>query len=148
MQLPRSLRALVWSATGCTLALLYIPLLLIALYAFNQSRSQTWPIPGLTVHWVLEAASNPGARDAVLLSVEVGLFATATALLLGSLLAFSVHGYRFFGRETISFLVILPIALPGIVTGIALATAFKTIGVQFGLLGARDTHAISELFKS
>jgi putative spermidine/putrescine transport system permease protein len=141
VQLPRSLRVLLWSATGCTLALLYIPLLLIALYAFNQSRSQTWPIPGLTTHWVLEAVSNPGARDAVVLSVEVGLFATATALLLGSLLAFAVHGHRFFGRETISFLVILPIALPGVVTGIALNAAFRNLFGQLSLLTLIIGHA-------
>jgi len=127
VQLSPRLRIALLGWSGCLLVLIYVPLLLIALYAFNPSKSQKWPIAGLTLQWVQAAVSNPGARSALLLSVEVGLIATGIALLLGSLLAAAVHRYKFFGRSTVSFLVILPIALPGIVTGIALNATFRTL---------------------
>jgi putative spermidine/putrescine transport system permease protein len=125
--ISRRLRGLLMGATGCLLVIIYVPLILVVLYAFNPSRSQKWPIQGFTLQWVSAALTNPGARDAVVLSVEVGLVATGIALVLGSLLAAAVHRYRFFGRTTVSFLVILPIALPGIVTGIALNASFRTL---------------------
>jgi putative spermidine/putrescine transport system permease protein len=141
VHISRSLRTFLWGATGCTLTLIYLPLLLIALYAFNESRSQTWPIPGFTLQWVHAAVNNPGARSAVLLSVEVGLMATGVALVLGSVLAFAVHRYRFFGRSTVSFLIILPIALPGVVTGIALNASFRNLFGGLSLLTLVIAHA-------
>ena len=120
-------------ATAVTLAFIYLPLLVIALYAFNNTRTQAWPIHGLTLNWFDKALHNPGARDALLTSLKAGLGATALALLLGSLAAFAVQRYRFFGRETVSFLVILPIALPGIVTGMALNATFRSIFEPFGV---------------
>jgi len=132
-------------ATGFTLVFLYVPLGVIALYAFNQKRIQTWPISGLTVSWWTKAFHNTGVREAVLRSVEAALGATAIALLLGTLAALAVTRYRFFGRETISFLVILPIALPGIVTGMALNATFRTVfepfGVGFGIFTIIVGHA-------
>jgi putative spermidine/putrescine transport system permease protein len=132
-------------ATLLTLAFIYLPLAVIALYAFNQRRTQTWPISGLTVHWWDRAFNNPGVRDAVLRSVEAALGATAIALVLGTLASLAVQRYRFFGRETISFLVILPIALPGIVTGMALNATFRTVlepfGVGFGIFTIMVGHA-------
>jgi putative spermidine/putrescine transport system permease protein len=120
-------------ATVLTLAFIYLPLLVIALYAFNDSRTQAWPIHGFTLRWFSKALDNQGARDALLTSLKAGLGATLLALLLGSLAAFAVQRYRFFGRETVSFLVILPIALPGIVTGMALNATFRTVFEPFGL---------------
>jgi putative spermidine/putrescine transport system permease protein len=120
-------------ATGVTLAFIYLPLLVIALYAFNDSRTQAWPIHGLTLRWFSKALDNQGARDALLTSLKAGTGATLLALVLGSLAAFAVQRYRFFGRETVSFLVILPIALPGIVTGMALNATFRTVFEPFGV---------------
>jgi putative spermidine/putrescine transport system permease protein len=120
-------------ATGLTLAFIYLPLLVIALYAFNDSRTQAWPIHGLTLRWFGKALNNQGARDALLTSLKAGIGATVLALLLGSLAAFAVQRYRFFGRETVSFLVILPIALPGIVTGMALNATFRSVFEPFGV---------------
>ncbi len=120
-------------ATGLTLAFIYLPLAVITLYAFNDRTNQAWPIQGLTFKWFGKALDNPGARDALLTSLKAGLGATVLALLLGSLAAFAVQRYRFFGRETISFLVILPIALPGIVTGMALNATFRTVFEPFGV---------------
>jgi putative spermidine/putrescine transport system permease protein len=110
--------------SAATITFLYVPLALIALYAFNDSRSVTWPMSGLTLRWLRQAAQNDGARAALALSVKVGLGAAAIALVLGTLLAFGVHRFRFYGRNAVSFLIVLPIALPGIITGVALNATF------------------------
>ena len=128
-------------ATALTLTFVYVPLVIIALYAFNESRIQAWPIEGLTLEWFGRALDNPGARDALWLSLQAALGATALALVLGTLASVAVARYRFFGRETISFLVILPIALPGIVTGMALNATFNTTGISLGLLTIVVGHA-------
>ena len=145
MTLSRRARILLRLGTGLTLAFIYVPLALIILYAFNESRIQTWPIPGLTLEWFGKAIDNPGARDALLMSLKAGLGSTAIALVLGTLAAMAVARYKFFGRETISFLVILPIALPGIVTGMALNATFREVlapfGVQLGLFTIIVGHA-------
>jgi putative spermidine/putrescine transport system permease protein len=133
MHLSPGTRWLLRLGTALTLAFLYLPLLVIGLYAFNERRVQTWPIPGFTLEWFDKAFHNPGVRDALETSVKAALGATALALLLGTLAAIAVSRYRFFGRETISFLVILPIALPGIVTGMALNATFREVLEPFGL---------------
>jgi putative spermidine/putrescine transport system permease protein len=143
--LSRRARILLRIGTGLTLAFIYVPLAIIILYAFNKSRIQTWPIPGLTLEWFGKAINNPGARDALLMSLKAAVGATAIALLLGTLAAMAVARYRFFGRETISFLVVLPLALPGIVTGMALNATFREVlqpfGVQLGLFTIVVGHA-------
>ena len=128
-------------ATGVVLAFLYLPLIILAIYAFNPSRLQAWPPTGFTLHWFGEAAANSGLREAILNSLLAGLGATGIALVLGTLAALAVHRFSFFGRETISFLFVLPIALPGVVTGIALRTTFQTAGVDFGLFTIIVGHA-------
>jgi putative spermidine/putrescine transport system permease protein len=115
----------VWSAL--VVAFLWIPLVLIALYAFNASNIQGWPITSWTLHWFRVSWRNPDARAALWLSVRVGLVATATALVLGTMAASAVVRFRFFGREAVSFLLVLPLALPGILTGMALNSALFTI---------------------
>jgi putative spermidine/putrescine transport system permease protein len=128
-------------ATGVVLAFLYLPLIILAVYAFNPSRLQAWPPTGFTLHWFAEAAANSSLREAILNSVLAGLGATGIALVLGTLAALAVHRFAFFGRETISFLFVLPIALPGVVTGIALQRSFITFGIDFGLLTIVIGHA-------
>ena len=77
-------------ATGLTLAFIYLPLLVIVLYAFNPRRTLVWPIPGVTMKWFGKALDNPGVRDALLVSLKAALGATAIALLLGTCVAFAV----------------------------------------------------------
>jgi putative spermidine/putrescine transport system permease protein len=103
---------------------LWIPLALIMVYAFNKSNVQSWPIPGFTTKWFRVAWHSQDVRDALWLSVRVALVATGAAILLGSAAAVGVARFSFFGREAISFLLVLPIALPGIVTGMALNSFF------------------------
>src|ERR1044072_5827052 len=145
MVLSRWAKLLLWGGTGVTLVFLYSPLAVLALYAFNSSRVQRWPIDGLSLEWIRRAYQNPGAREALLTSIKGGVMATATALLLGSLAAFAVARYKFFGRDTISFLVVIPIALPGIATGMALNSAFREApligGIKFGTLTIAIGHA-------
>ena len=142
MHLSNPTRWMLRLGTAFTLAFLYFPLFVIALYAFNERRIQTWPIPGLTLEWFDRAFNNPGVRDAVVMSLKAATGATLIALVLGSLAAFAVSRYRFFGRESISFLVILPIALPGIVTGMALNSTFtEVLGVDLGLFTIMVGHA-------
>jgi putative spermidine/putrescine transport system permease protein len=129
-------------ASVFTLAFLYLPLFVIGLYAFNERRIQAWPIPGLTLDWFGKAFRNPGVREALLTSLIVALLATAVAVALGLCASLAVQRYKFFGRETISLIVILPIALPGIVTGMALNSAFREIlHVDLGLFTIVVGHA-------
>ena len=142
MRLSRGSQALLRIATGITLAFIYVPLLVIVVYAFSTSRTFQWPPPGFTFDWFVRAFENVGARDAFLYSIKTGLLATALALVLGTLASIAVARHRFFGRETISFLVILPIALPGIVTGIALNSTFsQVLGINLGLFTIVVAHA-------
>jgi putative spermidine/putrescine transport system permease protein len=110
-----------WSAL--VVLFLWVPLALIIVYAFNKSNVESWPMPGFTTHWFHDAWTSD-VRTSLWLSVRVGLTATGIALLLGSMAAFGVARFRFFGRDAVSFLLVLPIALPGIVTAIALNSAF------------------------
>ncbi|MEU6220766.1 ABC transporter permease [Streptomyces sp. NPDC047022] len=145
MQLSRSARIALRVAAALGFAVIYVPLALVLANSFNPDRSASWPPPGWTLHWWSVAWQNAGARDALWVSVKAGLGATAIALVLGTLIAFAVARYRFFGRDAISFVVVLPIALPGIVTGIALNSAFGTVlaplGVGLGLFTVVVGHA-------
>ncbi|PLU13376.1 spermidine/putrescine ABC transporter permease [Sinorhizobium medicae] len=119
-------------AAGAGLAFMHLPILLIFLYAFTtEEKSYQFPPPGLTTQWFAVAWSRPDVWAALTLSVKVASIATAIALVLGTLCAAAVSQTRFFGRETISLLVILPIALPGIITGIALRSAFSMADIPF-----------------
>jgi putative spermidine/putrescine transport system permease protein len=142
MRLSRGSRALLRIAVGVGMAFIYIPLIVIVLYAFNSSKLLAWPPPGWTTHWFSQAFNNEAAREAFFTSLKAGVAASAIALVLGSLAALAVARHRFFGRETISFLVILPIALPGVVTGVALSNTFtQVLEVPLSLLTVIVGHA-------
>ncbi|MEA2126312.1 MAG: putative spermidine/putrescine transport system permease protein [Solirubrobacteraceae bacterium] len=135
-------RTLLRVLTALVLAFIYVPIIVIVIYAFNEDRAQRWPLTGMTLDWFDKAVHNPGVRDALWTSVKAGLGATAIALVLGTLAALAVARHRFFGREAVSFLVILPIALPGIVTGMALNSTFtEALGVELGLFTVIVGHA-------
>jgi len=141
MQLPRSVRVALRVASGLILAFIYLPIGIIVLYSFNAAKVATWPISSFTFDWYLKAFNDAGVRSSFVTSVQVAVGATIVSVLLGSLLALAVQRYRFFGREAISFIVILPLALPGIVTGLALNTAFRTIGFEFDVTTIIVGHA-------
>jgi putative spermidine/putrescine transport system permease protein len=123
-------------AAAFTLLFLYVPIFIVVVYAFNDSRNQSWGglidrlaangfLGTFSLRWFDAALKNLQVRESFLLSIEAALGATLAALILGSAAAFAVHRYRFFGREGISFILVLPIALPGIVTGMALNAAMN-----------------------
>jgi putative spermidine/putrescine transport system permease protein len=131
---PKSLRIALRIWVVLVLAFLFVPIVLIVLYAFNRSNIESWPISGFSLHWFAVAWHDSQVRAAFLLSVRVGLFATVLAVLLGSAVAYALHQFRFFGREGVSLLLVLPLALPGIITGISLNSFFSFTGIQLGTL--------------
>jgi putative spermidine/putrescine transport system permease protein len=120
---------------------LFIPLAIIITYAFNPSNVQSWPLSGLSTKWFSSTWHNEEMRHALWLSVRAGLLADGIAILLGSAAAFAVHRFRFFGREAVSFLLVLPIALPGIITGMALNSFFSFASVTLSLTTIVIGHA-------
>jgi putative spermidine/putrescine transport system permease protein len=142
MRLPGGLRAALWVTTGLVLVFIYVPLLLVLLNSFNTDRTFGWPPPGYTTEWWQLAWHSQGARDALWTSVRVAIAATVIAMVLGTLAAMGLRRTRFFGRHVVSLLIILPIALPGIVTGLALSNGFRTIlGIQLSLWTIVIAHA-------
>jgi putative spermidine/putrescine transport system permease protein len=133
----RLTRALVRLGAGFTLVFMYFPLVVIGLYAFNENVTQEWPISDWGTKWFSVAWENQDVREALKNSVVAAFAATAIALVLGTLASMAIARYRFFGREAVTFAVILPIALPGIITGLALQATIKDVlgplGVRFGL---------------
>jgi putative spermidine/putrescine transport system permease protein len=119
-------------AAGAGLLFLHVPILIIFVYAFTtEERSYVWPPPGLTLRWFEATWNRPDVWQALSLSVRVAAISTLVAMLLGTLCAAAMARSRFFGRETVTLLVILPIALPGIITGIALRSAFSLAEIPF-----------------
>jgi putative spermidine/putrescine transport system permease protein len=142
MRLSGRAQILLRVGVGVTLAFIYVPLIIIAIYAFNGGNTLKWPPPSFTTHWFSVAVKDQAVRDAFWTSIRVGLVATAVALVLGTLASLAVARHRFFGREAVSFLVILPIALPGIITGIALSDMFtQVLGVSLSLFTVIVGHA-------
>jgi putative spermidine/putrescine transport system permease protein len=134
-------KGLAWVA-GAVLAFLHIPIFLVFLYAFTtEEASFRFPPPGLTTRWFGVAAANPDIREALSLSLTVAAVATGVALILGTLAAGAIWRSRFFGRETLSLFIVLPIALPGIITGIALRSTIGLLEIPFSVWTIVVGHA-------
>jgi len=117
------------------------PLLVIVLFAFDKSNVQSLPIRHWTTHWFVVACNDQAVRSSLWLSVKAGCAATLIALVLGTLVAFGIHRFRFFGRDTVSLMLVLPIALPGIVTGLALQSAFNIAHIDLSIYTIIVGHA-------
>ena len=141
----RLARILIRLGSVITLAFLYVPLLVVVIYAFSKSRSGSWPPQLFTLHWFSVAWQDSTLRGAIGTSIVAAVCATSIALVLGTLASFAVHKFRFFGRDTVSFILVLPIALPGIVTALALSSAVQqasgSTGLTFGLIAIILGHA-------
>ena len=134
MQLSRPAR---WSLriwTWLALVFLYLPLLVIAVLSFNTATSLAWPPQGFTTEWWSLAWEVDGPRDALWNSVKLAFVAMLIAMVIGSLAAFAMQRFNFFGKQAVSFMLVLPIALPGIVTAIALRNTFdrEILGFRLG----------------
>jgi len=137
----RATRVGLWTWTVLVVLFLYAPIGIIVLYAFNSSNIQSWPIAGFSTKWFTSTWHNEEVRQALLLSLKAALAATGIALVLGSAGAFAVSRFKFFGRETISFVFVLPLALPGIITGMALNSYFGFWGWQLSIWTIIVGHA-------
>jgi putative spermidine/putrescine transport system permease protein len=139
-------RIVLWVFGALVLAFVYVPLAIVAINSFNSDRTFGWPPPSFTTQWWDLALHAQGPRDALWTSVKAGLGATAIALVLGSLLGMALTRFDFFGKRVINLLVILPIALPGIVTGVALQSVIQNLlqpvfGISAGLFTIIVGHA-------
>lgn len=142
MTLSGGSRRLLQAAVALVLLVVYVPLLIVMVSSFNSDSTFSWPPQGWTLHWWQAAVRNAGAISAITTSAQVGVAAMLVALLLGTLAALALQRYDFFGRGTVSLLVVLPIALPGVVTGLALNNAFRTfLGVDLALWTVVVAHA-------
>lgn len=141
MYLSRRAKLLFRVFTGLVLCVLYSPILYVARLSVNTATNYAWPPRGFTFQWWEQAFDQAGPKEALLHSVQTGLWATAIALLLGTLAAFALTRFRFFGKQAISLVIVLPIALPGIVTGIALLSAFQRVGQELSVMTLVIAHA-------
>ena len=141
MHFTRRVRLLFGGMTGIVLAFLYLPLAIIVILSFNTVSSLSWPPKGVTLHWWRLAWHSTGARDALIASLKTATGATAVALVLGLLASLAVHRFKFFGRESLNLMIVLPIALPGIVTGFALNAAFRQANFELGMTSLIIAHA-------
>src|SRR5207253_184522 len=139
---PRGLRVALRIWVGLVLAFLFVPIVLIVLYAFNSSNIESWPISHFSLHWFTVAWHDAQVRSAFLRSVRVGLVATVLARLRrtpGSLAEASMDlGGR--GWQTLRF-VMLPMTATALVSGALLAfgLSFDEVIVTVFTAGAQNT---------
>jgi putative spermidine/putrescine transport system permease protein len=141
MYLSRTARAVLRGFSGLVLVVLYFPLLYVMRLSVATSRGFSFPPEGLTLeHWS-DALHADGPKDALKNSLAIASYATVIALVLGTLTAAALTRYRFFGKNTVSLMIVLPIALPGIVTGIAFNAGFARAGIDLSTLTLVAAHA-------
>lgn len=144
LRLSRPAKIILGLIVVAIMAFMYVPLLMVVINAFNAARIPTWPVAEFSTQWWEVAFTSEPVRKAVGNSVLVALGATAIALVLGTLVAFAMQRFAFFGRNAVNLLVVLPIALPGVVTGVALNNTYNNllepIGIHVGYLGLIIAH--------
>ena len=142
MRLSKPARLILGMLSALTLVYIYTPIGVVLINSFNASKNMSWPPTELTLHWWQVATQSAGMLSALGTSILVAAASATIALVLGTLLALAMSRYKFFGKQPVSLMVILPIALPGIVTGIALNNAFRTLlGMQLTIATLIIAHA-------
>lgn len=141
MQISRTASVSLRATTYAVLTAMYLPLVLVVILSFNTASSFTWPPNGLTTRWWTQIGEVASARDAFVTSARLAAAAVVVALVLGSLLAFALQRFEFWGKRAVSFLVVLPIALPGVVTGVAMRNTFVRFGFDLGFTSVVVGHA-------
>ncbi|MEO0023788.1 MAG: hypothetical protein RL196_229 [Actinomycetota bacterium] len=142
MRIGKASKIILGSISALVLAIVYLPLFIVFINSFNTSLNMQWPPPGFTLDWWQKAFGSGGLIAALTTSVLIALCSSLIALVLGTALALALSRYKFFGKESIGLMVILPIALPGIVTGLALNNAFRTVlGMQLSMATVIIAHA-------
>lgn len=142
MRINKTATIILGIISSFVLAIVYLPLFIVLINSFNKSMNMDWPPPGFTITWWEKAFGSGGLIAALSTSIVIALCASGIALILGTLLAIALSRYKFFGKESVGLMVILPIALPGIVTGLALNNAFRTVlGMQLSMATVIVAHA-------
>jgi putative spermidine/putrescine transport system permease protein len=145
LQMSKTAKAGLLAIVGFVLLFMYVPLFVVIINSFNSAQISAWPIQEFSLQWWQFAATYEPIRLALLNSVIVASAAMVIASLLGTLVAFALNRYEFFGKSTINLLVVLPIALPGVVTGVAFSNTYYTflspIGINVGYFGLIVSHA-------
>jgi putative spermidine/putrescine transport system permease protein len=142
MRISRAARIVLGVISSIVMTAVYLPLVIVLINSFNTSMNMDWPPPGFTISWWQKAFGSGGLIAALSTSVLIAICASLIAIVLGTLLAMALSRYKFFGKESIGLMVILPIALPGIVTGLALNNAFRTVlGMQLSMATVIVAHA-------
>ena len=145
LQMSRTAKVGLLSIVGFILAFMYIPLFVVIINSFNEAQLSSWPIENFSLYWWEFAATYEPIRLALLNSVIVATAAMVIASLLGTLVAFALNRYEFFGKSTVNLLVVLPIALPGVVTGVAFSNTYSNflspLGIDIGYFGLIVSHA-------
>jgi putative spermidine/putrescine transport system permease protein len=138
-------RGILITLVGFILIFMYVPLLVLVLNSFNESNISSWPIQNFSVKWWEFASTYEPIRTALLNSLIVATGSMIIASILGTLVAFALKGFDFFGKGTVNLLVVLPIALPGVVTGVAFSNTYNTFlspaGFNIGYFGMIVAHA-------
>jgi putative spermidine/putrescine transport system permease protein len=138
-------RGILIALVGLILIFMYVPLLVLVLNSFNESNISSWPIQGFSFNWWEFASTYEPIRTALLNSLIVATGSMIIASILGTLVAFALKGFDFFGKGTVNLLVVLPIALPGVVTGVAFSNTYNTFlspaGFNIGYFGMIVAHA-------
>lgn len=140
MQITRRSQLALRVATYAVLVFLYLPLVLIFILSFNNTNSLTWPPQGFSTRWWSTFLDVESAREALISSTRLALIAMTISVVLGSMLSFALQRFEFFGKNSLSFLAVLPIALPGIVTGVALRNTFVRFGLDLGFVSVIAGH--------
>jgi putative spermidine/putrescine transport system permease protein len=142
MRIGKPAKIILGSISSLVMAVVYLPLIIVFINSFNTSMNMQWPPPGFTLSWWQKAFGSSGLIAALSTSVLIALCSALIAMVLGTALALALSRYKFFGKESIGLMVILPIALPGIVTGLALNNAFRTVlGMQLSMATVIIAHA-------
>ena len=145
LRLSLTSRVILIGLVSFILIFMYVPLLVLVLNSFNQSNISSWPIQGFSFKWWEFAATYEPIRTALLNSLIVATGSMIIASILGTLVAFALKGFDFFGKGTVNLLVVLPIALPGVVTGVAFSNTYNTFlspaGFNIGYFGMIVAHA-------
>jgi putative spermidine/putrescine transport system permease protein len=137
----RTTRIVLRIVAFAVMTFIYVPLVVIVMASFNAAKIPTWPIENYSTHWWTLAMHDDRARTALENSFKVGAAATLIAMFLGTAAAFALSRYRFFGKNSISLLLVLPIALPGIITGLSLLSVIKYASIQPSLTTIIVGHA-------
>ena len=145
LQVSRTAKLTIGLLVLIVIIFLYLPLFVVVLNSFNSAALSAWPIREFSLDWWIFAATYEPIRMALLNSVIVASAAMVFASVLGTLVAFALNRHEFFGKSTVNLLVVLPIALPGVVTGVAFSNTYSNflspIGIDIGYFGLIVSHA-------